>query len=199
MEKKKIIIGLTGGSGSGKSTILELLSQRGALVIDADKVARDVVVPEKMAYLEIVSHFGNGILLKDKTIDRKKLADIVFSDKNELCVLNEITHKYIKEEIKKSVINSKKSLIVIEAAVLFESGINKMCDYTVGVLSQYEKRLRRIMCRDNLSRAQAENRLSAQNSDEFFIQTCDFIIRNDDDLVGLESELNKIIESIGDR
>ena len=197
--KKKLIIGITGGSGTGKSSVLKSFSDSGALIIDGDKVSREITKPASPALLEIYSHFGDGILSEDGTLDRKKLGNIVFKDKDELSILNKITHKYIKEDILRKIDNAKNPLIIIEAAELILGGLGEICDATVCILSKKDKRKERIILRDDLTEEQAENRINSQKSDEYYIENCDFCVYNDDSLADAISSLKKIIDDIGDR
>ena len=197
--KKKLIIGITGGSGTGKSSVLKSFSDSGALIIDGDKVSREITKPTSPALFEICSHFGDGVLAKDGTLNRKKLGNIVFKDKDELSILNKITHKYIKEDILRKIENAKNPLIIIEAAELILGGLGEICDATVCILSKKDKRKERIILRDDLTEEQAENRINSQKSDEYYIENCDFCVYNDDSLADAISSLKKIIDDIGDR
>lgn len=133
-----VVIGLTGGSGSGKSTIANLMRQRGINVIDADQIGRVVVEKGRPALAEIIEEFGEGVLQSDGTLDRKKLASIVFTDREQLKKLNKITHKYITAIVKEELAACKADISVIDAAVLKESGILDMCDYVIAVTADRE-------------------------------------------------------------
>ncbi|MBQ4515280.1 MAG: dephospho-CoA kinase [Clostridia bacterium] len=180
-----LILGVTGGSGCGKSNFCRNLAEKGAYVIDADIVARDVVRPKERALLEIEKEFGKEYILPNGELDRKKLGALVFSDSDKLNILNQITHKYIIKEIKKRLGKSSCGLKIIDAAVLFESGLADICDRTVCVLADKDIRAKRISERDNLTCDAALNRINAQQSDDFYRSHSDDVILNN----GTEEEL----------
>jgi len=185
-----MIIGITGGSGVGKSTVSEKFQKRGFLIVDADKIAHRVMDKGTDCLNEVISFFGREYLNSDGTLDRKKLGSLVFSNKELLERLNEITHKYIIKEIEFMVSNTPNA--VIDAAVLFESGLEKMCSKTIFVSCPSDIRLERIMARDNIGREYAENRIKAQQSDEYYREKCDFEIVNDGDN-DIEAEVEEIL------
>ncbi len=191
------VIGITGGSGCGKSLVSSFFAEQGTLVIDADKIAREVVEPGQPALAELTEAFGSGILLSDGTLNRKRLGDIVFSNSGKLHILNCITHKYIKKEIENRVECAGQALTVIDAPLLFETGLDRLCDVTIAVLSAWETRVRRIMERDALTKEQAEKRIAAQPEDAFYSARADYVLSNlgDTEQVRLESLalLNKIL------
>ncbi len=175
MMRSKKVIGITGGSGCGKSYICESLARLGFLVIDCDKIAREVMEPGKPCLLEVAEFFGKEIL-EDERLNRKKLAEIVFSNPEKLAMLNRITHKYILESIYNRIEKEAADRILIDGAVLIESGVK--CDAMIGVLADKEERIRRIMARDGLSRQDAERRIGAQKPDSFYEENCDFVVYN---------------------
>lgn len=191
-----VVIGLTGGSGSGKSTIAGLMRQRGINVIDADKIGRIVVRKGEPALDEIAKEFGSGMLKGDGTLDRKKLAQVVFTSREKLKKLNEITHKYITEIVKKELAASSTDISVIDAAVLKESGIQDMCDYVIAAIADKDVRIERIMERDGISEEEAKNRINSQDPDAKYIQYADFVINNSGD-EALDVLLDDILSEIG--
>ena len=191
-----VVIGLTGGSGSGKSTIANLMRQRGINVIDADQIGRVVVEKGRPALVEIIEEFGEGVLQSDGTLDRKKLASIVFTDREQLKKLNKITHKYITAIVKEELAACKADISVIDAAVLKESGILDMCDYVIAVTADRELRIERIIARDGITREAALNRISSQEPDAKYIQYADFVIANSGD-EALDVLLEDILDEIG--
>lgn len=191
-----VIIGLTGGSGSGKSTIAGLLKQRGYNIIDADKISRAVVEKGKPALREIVDEYGEGVLLENGELDRKKLGSIVFADRGELLKLNKITHKYITEIVKQQLKDSKSDISVIDAAALKESGIIDMCDHVIAVIADKDVRVKRIMKRDGVDEKSALARINAQEPDAKYIQYADFVINNSGD-ESLEMLLDDIMREVG--
>jgi len=197
--KRKRIIGLTGGTGSGKSTIAAIAKKHGAAVIDADMVARKVVEPGHEALREIVDYFGKDILFESGELNRKKLGDIVFSDREKLKQLNHITHKYIREEINKEIEilenKSEYNNIIIDAAVLIESNLHNICDEIWVVTANKEERLQRIMKRDHLSQESAWNRIRSQISDEELMKYADVVIENNGNLIEMDEKIKQLLYS----
>lgn len=192
-----LVFGITGGSGSGKTTVSDIFRKMGVYVADADKIAHSVT-NKKECLEEITAHFGNGVKNHDGTLSRKKLGAIVFSDSAELRALNGITHKYIKAEIEAELSECGGEFAAIDGAVIIGSEVENMCRFIVSVIAPYEERVRRIMSRDAISRSDAEKRLSAQQSDGFYIENSKYIIYNNGDKgdlnVRAENVLNKIKE-----
>lgn len=185
-----LIIGLTGPSGAGKGTFGKLL---GLPYLDTDRVARRVVEKGTDCLKELQEHFGDGILLPDGSLDRKKLGNIAFSNPEQLTSLNHITHKYISREVSAWLTDCKnrgEAAAVIDAPQLFESGEDALCDVTVAVLADPEIRLARIMQRDGISEEYAKKRMASQKSDDFFRTHCTFIIENNrsDSLLKLQAD-----------
>ena len=174
-----LVIGLTGGIASGKSTISDMLRELGAAVIDADIVSRDVVSQGSNAYNRIIESFGDDILLEDGEINRKQLGNIVFSDEEKLKLLNEITHPEIIENVNAMIDvfkKQQKKVVVVDAAILIEMGLNKHVDCVWLVLANRNTQLKRVMERDQLSSEDAWNRINAQMSNEERLQYADATI-----------------------
>ncbi len=191
-----LTIGVTGGTGSGKSTVCSYLKEKGAKIIDADALAREIVEKGKPALSEIVEAFSDEILLSDGSLDRKKLGEIVFASSEKLNILNEITHKYIIEEIKKRVSNSEAALTVIDAALIFETELFKLCDKTIAVVAKKKEREKRIIKRDALSDRVAKNRIASQKENDFYEKNSDFVIVNDGDLSDLELKIDEVLKEL---
>ena len=172
-----MIIGITGGSGVGKSTVSKEFEIKGFFVIDADVVAHKVMDKGSECLKEVIDFFGSEYLNSDSTLNRKKLGTLVFNNKEMLGKLNEITHKYIIKEIEFCAQN--KENVIIDAAVLFESGLFEMCEKTVFVSCPYDIRIQRIVARDNVKSDYAKSRIDAQQKDEYYKEKCDFEIIND--------------------
>ncbi|MBE6623847.1 MAG: dephospho-CoA kinase [Ruminococcaceae bacterium] len=184
------VIGLTGQTGAGKGAFCKVLEKYGIPFLDTDKTAREVVGKGSPCLLELCRHFGNGILNDDGTLNRKALGNIAFSDKNELEVLNSITHKYITQRINLWLSVQKKlgfCAAVIDAPQLFESGAVNMCDVTVALIADEKTRLSRIIDRDGIDEEYAKKRMASQNDESFFIEKCDYVIYNN----GSEKELEE--------
>ncbi len=195
-----LTIGLTGPSGAGKTTLCNLAKDLGILSIDADKVYHALLVPPSECLDEIVENFGSGVLSPDKTLDRRALSKIVFSDSEKLDMLNRISHKYVKAEFRSILAKMKNDgvkAVLIDAPTLFESGFDKECDFTVCLLADRAVRGERITQRDSLSHERAEARLSSQKPDEFFLSRADHVLYNNGDTAHLAFDLMKIINSHG--
>ncbi len=179
-----IIIGLCGGSGSGKTTAAAVMRGEGAAVIDTDRVYRELCVPGSPCLSELCGTFGQGIISEDGSLDRRALGGIVFKDAEARKTLNRITHAYIKEETLRLISAYEKKgypAVVVDAPLLFESGFDALCDVTVGITADIGLRAERIISRDGISRADAEKRLAAQSKDDELRARCGTIIENDGD------------------
>lgn len=194
---KKIVIGMTGPTGSGKSTVGKLLCEKGFKIVDADKTARRVTEKGSPTLGELCSEFGDDILLGNGELDRAELAKRAFADKESLEKLNSITHpaiiNLIKEEIS-ALQDSGETRIVLDAPQLFEASAQNLCDCVISVLADKETRLERIMARDNISQEQALSRINAQKSDEFFTENSDFVIYNNSDTEALTPQIDLMLE-----
>lgn len=155
-------IWLTGGSGSGKSTAANIFKKLGYQIIDCDKISRNIMLPGLPAYEETIAAFGNEILNADKTINRNLLGKIVFTNHEKLEILNAITHKYIIDEIEKSLAGEGK--YVIDAPLPNNFGVK--CDSTIVITAPLETRINRLTKRDLIDEIYARNRIAAQISDE---------------------------------
>lgn len=199
------VIGLTGGSGAGKGEISLCFMSHGIKCLDTDRVSREVCLPGKPCLRELVEYFGDCILLPNGQFDRKKLAAIVFeeenSEKREIkhAALNRITHKHIVDTIHAWLSERERAgdmLAVVDAPQLFESGFDRHCDYIVGVIADKDVRIRRIIARDGITDDAAEKRIQSQKSDEFFMDSCDFIVYNNSGIDALEGQVAHILEKI---
>ena len=193
------VIGLTGQTGAGKSTVRELFKAKGAAVIDADAVSNDIVDNDLSCLTDIVEHFS-CIVLNDKgKLNRKALGRIVFSDPKKLAVLNKIMFPYIVSAIKGKVTayeHAGAQMIVIDGATLIESGCSKMCSVLISVTAEEETRLTRIIHRDGISKRDAVRRVSAQHPEEFYIEASDYVIKNNGTPGDLEREAERVLDEI---
>lgn len=190
------IIGVTGNSGSGKSFICEILLNKynNAVIVDADKIAKEMSNIDTLYYKEIINVFGKSIVKDNLEINRKLLAEIIFNDDEKRQKLNSITFKYVVDEIKNKIkLNNDKSIILIDAPLLFESGLDKMCDITIGVVSNEDVKIDRICKRDKLNIKQARDRLRVQLNDEILKEKCDFILENNGSVDFLNKQLKEIV------
>ena len=186
------VFGITGGSGSGKSTVSAMLAQMGAEIIDTDKIAREIVGKGSECLAELKDAFGGEIILPDGSLDRKKLASIAFADREKTALLNRITHKYIKAETEKRIAKSDAALIGIDGAVIIGSPIEPLCEKIVCVIADKNTRTRRITGRDGISEAEAQKRLDAQPSEEFYKKHSDYTVNNS----GTENELKDNVRTL---
>lgn len=176
-----LIIGLTGQTGAGKSTVSEILEKYGCYHIDADKVAHDILENNKEVQEKLKERFGEDITGANGKIDRKILATRAFADKNSTLALNAITHPAVNNEIQNIILKQKEygtKAVIIDAIALFESGEAKICDYTVAVIAPRDVRLERIIARDKISVSRANERINAQKDESFFTLNADYIINN---------------------
>ena len=193
-----VVIGLTGPSGAGKTTVASLMSSMGCFVIDADKVARDIVKLDQCKQ-KLIDEFGGSIYFNGQ-LNRKELAKRAFSTLSKTRKLNQITHPYIVQQIS-TLVNESKSLnndiIVIDAAVLFESGMDSICDKVIAILAPKEVRLKRIMNRDIISKSDALLRINAQNAHEYYTSRADYVVDGTHISSSIISELiAKILEAV---
>lgn len=192
------IIGLTGGTGSGKGFVSSMIEKRHGYIIDADLIAHEIIKRGKPAYDELVDYFGTGILGDDGEIIRRKLGDIVFTDKKKLEFLNACTHKYINMEIMKiigeiSPQTDKYTAIFIDAPMLAEAGLTDICDQIWVVYADSEVRVKRIMDRDSITEEQARNRIASQKSWEEYKKLGAVIIDNSADDENVENQLDALL------
>ncbi|MCL2216703.1 MAG: dephospho-CoA kinase [Defluviitaleaceae bacterium] len=185
------IIGVTGISGSGTSTVAQILAEQGGFVIHADKLAHEIMCESGPAFNEIVRAFGAEVLNTDGKIDRQALGAMVFGTENKekLSILEKILHPRVESEIialiEESAATGEYSFAVIDAPLLIESGLNNLCDACWLVTAPENTRLARIMARDSISREAALRRLQSRPGDETLRPYADAIIENDDDLKAL--------------
>lgn len=175
-----MIIGVTGTSGAGKSEISKILKKIYNLyIIDADEVEKDLSNNSKEYLNEIVNEFGNEILKNDGKLNREKLGELIYNSKEQRELLNDITLKYIVVEIENIIkLHENEKGIVIDAPLLFESGLNDICDTIIGVVANKKIKLKRLKNRDLLKTEILEKRLESQNDNNFFIRNCNIIIKN---------------------
>lgn len=197
-----LVIGLTGSSGSGKSTVSQMLQEQEFDVINCDSVARDVVRPGSPCLNAIFEAFGETVRGMDETLNRRLLADIVFHDKKKLEKLNSIMYPQITADIKdllRQYQANGSEFAVLDAPTLFESGADSLCDCTVSVISNDPLRIKRIMERDNIEEAMAISRLRSQYPNEFYIQRSDYIIKNIGTLTQLKLQTQELISELRNR
>ena len=189
------VIGLTGGIASGKTTISNILKELGAIIIDADKIARKVVEKSSPALKDIEENFGRDVLFKNGKLDRKKLGNIVFNDTGSLKKLNEIIHPYIVEKIIDEINHYKKTynnrVIILDAALLIELNLMDLVEEVWLIVVPEEMQLGRLVERDNISANQAQKRIDAQIPLEDKKKYADLIIDNSKDLTYLQAQIEE--------
>lgn len=190
-----MLIGLTGGIASGKSTVSAIFIKNNIPVIDADKIAREVVQPNQEAWAKIIKHFGQAILLPDQTINREKLGKIIFNDETQRKILNDITHPIIINEIKAK---ANKLLafynhVIVDIPLLFESKRESLFDLIIVVYVEEDVQLQRLMQRDNLTKDEALVRINTQMSLAEKKQRADIVIYNHQGIEETEKQVQAFI------
>lgn len=170
-----MIIGITGGTGCGKTTALDAIRQLGGLVIDCDALYHSLLNTDREMLCQIAARFPGTVT--DNVLDRKKLGEIVFSDETALLDLNLITHGAVKEKVIQ-LLKGSKNLAAIDAIGLFEGGLAELCDVTVAITAPEEVRIARLMARDGISSHYAAQRIGAQKPQSYFASLCDYVLDN---------------------
>ena len=194
IQNGKTIIGLTGQSGSGKSYIASLFEKRGFFVVDADKVARQVTLDSEVVQ-KLVELFGQDVAT-DNQLNRRILANIVFSDKTQLNKMNQLLFPTICDRMITMANISKQPYILFDAPQLFESGLNHLCQTVIAVVAPHDLLIKRITKRDKITVEEAENRLSSQLSVEFFQKHADYVVCSGDRQQQWENDINTIINQV---
>lgn len=176
---EKRYIGLTGSIGSGKSTVARFFGELGCCVLDADKISREALVPGNPCFDKTVSHFGKDILNEDGTVNRARLAAIVFADSSEREVLNGIIHPYVKESMLFSAANAPKDKpVIFDVPLLFESRMERMTDFNICVVSEEKNIINRVICRDNTDAESVRARMRSQMPQREKVIRADAVIIN---------------------
>lgn len=194
-----IVIGLTGQTGAGKSTVAEIMKELSCAVINADKIAREATAIGSDCMKRLAESFGYDIINNDGSCNRKLLAKKAFSSREKTDLLNSITHPWIIKRTKEVISRYKNDgydIIIFDAPQLFESGGEKLCNYVISVVAPFETRLQRIVSRDLISREEAIMRMKAQYDTEFFISCADFVIDGSAPLEQIKLQSRKIISDI---
>lgn len=194
------VVGLTGGIASGKSVVSNMLRDLGASIIDADEISREVMMPHTKCWEEVIATYGSELLLKDLTIDRKKLAGSVFKDSEQIKTLNRIVHPYIMQRIEEMIEeitnNDPQSLVIVDAALLVETGLYKHYNKLIVVYVSKETQLKRLMIRDAMSREEAESRIDLQSPLTEKMKVADYIIENEGSLSQTRKEVEKVYKAL---
>lgn len=192
-----MIIGLTGGIGSGKTTVAALFAKKGAIVIDTDVVAREVVAPRSSVLDAIRREFGDAVILPDGSLDRPALARIIFGDEAKRAKLNQLTHPEILKRVLAMVAAQPASaMVVVVVPLLFESGFERSCDQVVAVVAAPDVRRQRLQDRDGISGTEIEARMKAQLPEGEYEKRAGLLIRNDGNLTALGREVDRAWEKL---
>lgn len=182
-----MIVGLTGGIGAGKSAVADFFSRNGAMIIDTDVIARDVVKPPSAVLDGLVAEFGSEIRKPDGALDRTALAAAVFGDRDREARLNALTHPAIRERtIAAMQAYPPSAMVVVIVPLLLQTGFDELCDCIVSVVAPRALRVKRVMRRDSMRAIGVEQRMEAQLSDEEYEKRADIVIKNDGDFAALE-------------
>ena len=189
-----MIIGITGGTGCGKTTLREMIRQHGGLVLDCDRIYHGLLQTGGEMVDRLAQRFPEA--MEDGILNRKKLGTIVFSDPAALADLNEITHSAVKAEVLR-LLAGKPALAAIDAIGLFEGGLAELCDVTVAVTAPEEARIRRLMARDSIPESYARARIAAQKKEDWFRQRCDYVLENDGELDAFATKCVAFLRNMG--
>ncbi len=192
---KKLLIGLTGPSGTGKTTALKKAQELGFLCIDCDKVAKNETENNPLCKQAIKESFGEEVF-DGGVLNRKLLAKLAFSTKEKTELLNQTVLPFVVAEILRIIENSQTDNIILDAPTLFQSGLNEICNFTVCLMCDRETRLARIINRDNITKEAAESRINAAEDDEFFIKNCNFTVYNNSDEKTFLNEFSELLVKI---
>jgi dephospho-CoA kinase len=188
-------VGLTGGIGAGKSTVCEMFARRGAVVVDADLIVREVQQPGTEAFNEIVETFGSDVVSADGTLDRQKVADVVFADPDKRKALEAITHPHVGAKFAERAqeLRDTDNIVILDIPLLgaSKSGSERFADVVVVVTASPETRIARLEAR-GLDRADAEARIAAQISDDERLKLADHVLRNDGSIDELEKQVDAL-------
>ena len=191
-----MIIGLTGQTGAGKSTVCKVFDNFGFVTVDCDKLSREITNTDRELVRNLAEKFGNDILNEDGSLNRKALGNKAFSSKQNTELLNSLTHPAIIKKIKEIIGANKNKTVVLDAPTLFESGAFRLCDKIISVIADENIRLDRIMKRDLISKQAALLRISAQGDDSFYTERSDAVIVNNEN-GDISQKVNKALNDIG--
>ena len=189
-----MIIGITGGTGCGKTTLLDIIGEKGGLVLDCDAIYHRLLQEDSALLAAIESRFPG--VVEQGQLQRKKLGSMVFSDPNALADLNKITHTAVKAEVVKQ-LAQRPTLAAIDAIGLHEGGLAELCDITVAITAPDEARVQRLMDREGISEEYARQRISAQRSGPEFEALCQYTLSNDGDVCAFRAKCLAFLENFG--
>ncbi len=199
--KSTLVVGLTGGVGSGKSTVAEIVRKRGLPVVDADLLAREVVRPEGEAYGPVLAEFGRGILNRDGSIDRARLASLVFGDAERRQRLERLIHPHVVRRMVGEIERARERddpAIILDVPLLFEAGLEQLCDRIWVVWAREDQRMRRLAARDGMEPDDVRRRMGAQMSLEEKMTRADVIIDNSGSFEETRRRVDHLLDEILD-
>lgn len=189
-----MIIGITGGTGCGKTTLLDCIREKGGVVLDCDAIYHRLLQTDPQLLCAIGERFPG--VVEEGQLQRKKLGNMVFSDENALNDLNKITHSAVKTEVQK-LLAEKPALAAIDAIGLFEGGLAELCHTTVAVIAPTQERVRRLMQRDSISEEYARKRIAAQRSNAEFSAMCHHTLENNGDICAFRAKCLAFLAEFG--
>lgn len=189
-----MIIGITGGTGCGKTTLLNVIAEHGGLILDCDAIYHELLTRDTLLLNKIEARFPGTV--ENGTLQRKKLGSLVFSDEKALLDLNAITHGAVKAEVIRR-LETRPKLAAIDAIALFEGGLAELCDLTVAVTAPAEIRVQRLMLRDNISESYARSRIAAQHDESWFRQRCDRVLENSETEIQFHKNCLAFLQELG--
>ena len=193
------VIGITGPTGAGKTTVLNVLAELGGAAADCDAVYHQLLLTDVSMQNELKNRFGREIFDENGYLRRKELGAIVFGDRSALDDLNAITHRHIVAELRRLIARAEEAgrpAMALDAVALLESGAGELCDVTVAVTAPEDLRVRRVMAREGISEEYAWARVGAQKPSAWFEARCTYTLRNDGDRESLEAKARTLFESI---
>ena len=189
-----MIIGITGGTGCGKTTLLECIRSKGGLVLDCDAIYHELLARDNQLLNAIGTRFPGTV--ENGTLLRKKLGSIVFSDPGALNDLNTITHSAVKQEVIRRLASGPK-LAAIDAIALFEGNLAQLCHVTVAITAPAEDRVRRLMLRDSIPEDYARSRIAAQHPESWFRERCDYVLENTGTKADFQEKCLAFLDQLG--
>ncbi|OEH84450.1 dephospho-CoA kinase [Desulfuribacillus stibiiarsenatis] len=194
-------IGITGGIASGKSLVSHIIREHGYTVLDADRIAREIVEPGRQAYLEIAHHFGLGILDDVGDIDREKLGQIIFRDAGQREVLNKITHPIIRNTMLQQAeeIENSEGIVFLDIPLLFETKYEKLVDVVIVVFVPFDIQVQRLMDRSEIPEDYAKQKISTQMPLDLKSQMADFVIDNSGTIHNTKLQVEDLLQGIKEK
>lgn len=189
-----MILGITGGTGCGKTTLLDLIGAAGGIILDCDAIYHEMLSSDLELLAAIEARFPGTV--EGNQLQRKKLGSIVFADPQALLDLNAITHSAIRQELRRRLAHGP-ALAAIDAIALHDAHLDELCDVTVAVTAPLEDRVCRLMRRDDISEEYARKRITAQHDASWFMARCDYVLHNDSDMESFRQQCLSFLQKLG--